>query len=76
MRPCDRTVALNFSEIAQYLGFERKNAQFTTVLPFLGHFSNLFVGFWPILFAQTFQTEILVAPKKSLLESLTRSEVL
>ena len=35
--------------------FERKNAQFTTVLPFLGHFSkNLFV-FGPFCLRKTFK---------------------
>ena len=35
---CNRTVAQKFSEIAQDLGFERKNARFTTVSPILGCF--------------------------------------
>ena len=51
---------------------ERKNARFTTVLPFLGNFSKKNC-FWPILFAQNFQTEILFAQKNLLLESLLHS---
>ena len=64
MQPCDRTVAQNFSEIVQDLGFLRKSAQFTTVLPFLGNFLKQLLVFWPILFAQNNQTEILGAQKK------------
>ena len=41
------------------------NAQFTTVLPFLGHFPFFCVIFWPFLLAQNCPTEILVAQKKN-----------
>ena len=43
--------------------FERENAQFITILPFWGKFCNYFVVFFPILFAQNFLTQILVAQK-------------
>ena len=70
---CDHATARSrkiFQRSRKIWVFERKNAQFTTVLPFLGHFWKKIVCFWPILFAQNFQTEILVAQKKLLLESL------
>ena len=50
---CDRaTVQLRkiFQRLRKIFIFERKNAQFTTVLPFWVIF-QFFVGFWPILFA-------------------------
>ena len=70
MQPCDRTVAQFFLEIAHDLGFERKNAQFVTVLPFFGPFCNFWGVFLLILFPQKFLTEILVAQKNLLLEIL------
>ena len=54
---CDRATARSrktFQRLRKIWVFERKNAQFTTVLPFLGYFLNFFVGFWSILFAQNF----------------------
>ena len=65
-----------FQRLRKILAFERKKAQFTTVLPFLGNFSKQFIVFWPILFAQNFQTEILVAQKKLLLESLGKGFII
>ena len=59
-----------FQRLRKIWVFERKKAQFTTVLPFLGNLKKNYVGFWPILSAQNFLTEILVAPKSLLLESL------
>ena len=50
--------------------FERKNAQFTTVLPFLGHFlKNLFV-LGPFCLRKTFKQKYW-SRKKKLSESLT-----
>ena len=63
-------VAQKISEIAQDLGSRTQNAEFTIVLLFLKHFSKYFVVFWPNLFAQNFQTEILVTQKKLRLEIL------
>ena len=63
-----------FQRLRKILAFERKKAQFSTVLPFLGIFP-IFLLVLPILFAQNFRTEILVAQKKLLLESLIISEV-
>ena len=54
-----------FTEIAQDLGFWTKKN--TYVLPLFYIFGVIFQfcgGFWPILFAQNFQTKILVAQKK------------
>ena len=53
----------NVSEIAQDFWFQGKNAQFTTVLPFLGHLKKNCWLILFILFAQNFQTEILVTQK-------------
>ena len=60
-----------FQRLRKVWVFACQNAQFTTVLPFLGIFSIFLIGFlFPILFAQNFQTEILVAQKKIFLKSL------
>ena len=56
-------------ELHKMCVFERKNSQFTTALPFLGHLKKS-VSFWPILFAQNIWTEILFVQRKILLESL------
>ena len=70
MRLWDRTVAQQISEMRNIGVVERKNAQFTTVLPFLGNFFLNINGFWPILFVQNFWSKILVAQRNLLLKSL------
>ena len=52
MQPCDRTVAQNCSKIAQDLGFERKNDQFTTVLSFWVIFLFFILAFGPFCCAK------------------------
>ena len=63
MQPCDRTVAQNFSEIAQDLGFWTQKCTIYHFFTFFWSFFEKIVCFRPILFAQNFQTEILVAQK-------------
>ena len=57
-KSCDRATVRSrkkFQRLRKIWVFERKNAQFTTVLPFLGHFSkNLFV-FGPFCLRKTFK---------------------
>ena len=69
---CERTVAQNVSEIVQYLGFWMQKSKIYHCLTFFGWFYFFFYFFFmPILFAQNFQTRILIAQKNLLLESLT-----
>ena len=49
-----------FQRLRKIWSFERKTAELTNALLFLGHLKKK-VGFWLILLAQNFQTEILVA---------------
>ena len=44
-----------FKRLHKILAFERKKAQFTTVLPFLGNFSIYFVGLCPFCLRKTFE---------------------
>ena len=57
---CNRTVTQNFSEIAQDLVFWTQKCRTYQCFTFSGSFLKNF-GFWLILLAQNFQTEILVA---------------
>ena len=67
---CNSTVAQNLSDIARELGFWTQKCTFYHCFTIFVSFLKIISGIWPILFAQNFQTEILVAQNNLLLESL------
>ena len=72
-KSCDHATARShksFQRLRKIWVFERKNAQFTTVSPFLGQFSIFMLVFGPFSLRKTFERKYWSRKKSLLLEGL------